>query len=57
MFVEHWEKAAATSRKKCGKSPEEKNWYGMFAVNERRVPVLLSRLWKIRASDPSTLQR
>jgi hypothetical protein len=42
VFVEHWENGKGhVTEKMLAYSPEEKNWYGMFADNEGRVHVFL----------------
>src|SRR6266568_6405227 len=42
MFVEHWENGKGhVTGKMLAYSPEEKNWYGIFADNEGRVHVFL----------------
>jgi hypothetical protein len=42
MFVEHWENGKGhATQKMFAYSPEDKNWYGMFADNEGRVHVFL----------------
>jgi hypothetical protein len=40
MFVEHWENGKGhITEKMLAYSPEDKNWYGMFADNEGRVHI------------------
>jgi hypothetical protein len=42
MFVEHWENGKGhVTEKMLAYSPEDKNWYGIFADNEGRVHVFL----------------
>lgn len=42
VFVEHWENGKGhVTEKMFAYTPEEKNWYGMFADNEGRVHVFL----------------
>jgi hypothetical protein len=42
MFVEHWENGKGhATEKMLAYSPEDKNWYGIFADNEGRVHVFL----------------
>lgn len=42
VFVEHWENGQGhITEKMFAYTPEEKNWYGMFADNEGRVHVFL----------------
>ena len=42
MFVEHWENARGhVTEKMFGYSPEDRNWYGMFADNQGRVHVFV----------------
>jgi hypothetical protein len=42
VFVEHWENGKGhITEKMFAYSPEDKNWYGMFADNEGRVHVFL----------------
>ena len=40
MFVEHWDNGTGhVTEKMLAYTPEEKNWYGMFADNEGRVHI------------------
>lgn len=42
VFVEHWENGKGhVTEKMFGYSPEDKNWYGMFADNQGRVHVFV----------------
>lgn len=42
VFVEHWENGKGhVTEKMLAYSPEDKNWYGMFADNEGRVHIFL----------------
>jgi len=45
MFVEHWENGKGhVTEKMFGYSPEDKNWYGMFADNQGRVHVFAGKV-------------
>jgi hypothetical protein len=42
VFVEHWDNGKGhVTEKMIGYSPEDKNWYGMFADNQGRVHVFV----------------
>jgi hypothetical protein len=52
MFVEHWENGKGhVTQKMFAYSPEDKNWYGMFADNDGRVHVFLDGKVSLGAAE------